>query len=171
MLHTDQGSNFESRLFTSLCKLLGIVKTRTTPHHPQSDGFVERANKTVQIAVRSYVDKDPSRCDVHLPLVQLAYNTSVHSVTGFTPYFVLFGREANLPLTLLYPSPEEQHISAPEYVSALRNKLAACFNLIRTRLEVIHKVAKKSYDQNANAPTWREGDYLATLCSPGGGFA
>ena len=44
IIHTDQGRNFESRLFAETCKLLGIKKTRTTVYHPQSDGMVERFN-------------------------------------------------------------------------------------------------------------------------------
>ena len=41
-IHTDQGRDFESKLFKELCKLLDIEKTRTTPWHPQRDGMVER---------------------------------------------------------------------------------------------------------------------------------
>ncbi|GBM15601.1 hypothetical protein AVEN_95241-1 [Araneus ventricosus] len=43
ILHSDQGTNFNSALFTELCKLLGILKTRTTALHPESDGMVERS--------------------------------------------------------------------------------------------------------------------------------
>ena len=46
ILHTDQGQNFESALISKLCKLLGITKTRT-PYHPQSDGMIERFNRTL----------------------------------------------------------------------------------------------------------------------------
>lgn len=46
VLHTDQGRNFESNLL-KVCKLLGVAKTRTTPYHPQSDGLVERFNRTL----------------------------------------------------------------------------------------------------------------------------
>ena len=87
--HTDQGSNFESKLTKALRKLLGINKTHTT-YHPQSNRMVERANKTIQVAPRSYVDRDYSSWDIHMPLVQLAYNTSVHCATGCTPHFVFF---------------------------------------------------------------------------------
>ena len=46
-MHTNQGRNFESALISELCKLLGITKTRTTPYHPQSDGMIERFNRTL----------------------------------------------------------------------------------------------------------------------------
>ena len=41
VIYSDQGREFESRLFEEVCQLLGIEKTRTTPYHPQSDGLVE----------------------------------------------------------------------------------------------------------------------------------
>ncbi|GBO01259.1 hypothetical protein AVEN_207576-1 [Araneus ventricosus] len=47
ILHSDQGTNFNSALFTELCKLLGILKTRTTVLHPESDDMVERFNRTI----------------------------------------------------------------------------------------------------------------------------
>ena len=46
-LHTDHGRQFESKLVAEACKLLGIDKTRTTAYHPQSDGLVERFNRTL----------------------------------------------------------------------------------------------------------------------------
>ena len=46
-LHSDQGRQFESEILTHLCKFLHIDKTRTTPYHPQSDGLVERFNRTL----------------------------------------------------------------------------------------------------------------------------
>ena len=57
-IHTDKGRNFESNLNKELCLMLGIRKTRTTPYHPQSDGMVERFNRTLlnmlSISVRSH---------------------------------------------------------------------------------------------------------------------
>ena len=47
-LHTDQGTNFESKLFREMCSFLRIHKTRTTSFRPQSNGTVERFNKTLE---------------------------------------------------------------------------------------------------------------------------
>ena len=46
-LHSDQGRNFESGVIKGICELLQVRKTRTTPYHPQSDGMIERFNKTL----------------------------------------------------------------------------------------------------------------------------
>jgi transposase InsO family protein len=57
VMHSDQGGQFESQLFTEMCSLLQIQKTRTTPYHPKSDGMVERFNKTLATMLTGYVNE------------------------------------------------------------------------------------------------------------------
>ena len=59
-LHSDQGRNFESTVFSEMCRLLGVRKTRTTPLHPQSDddGMVERFNRTLEAQLSKFVDRN-----------------------------------------------------------------------------------------------------------------
>ena len=66
-LHSDQGRNFESKVFAEICKLLDIEKTRTTPLHPQSDGQVERFNRTVVKMLRGKIREDQKDWDLQLP--------------------------------------------------------------------------------------------------------
>ena len=54
-MHSDQGRNFESAVFREMCSILNIKKTRTTPLHPQSDGMVERFNRTLEEFLRKSV--------------------------------------------------------------------------------------------------------------------
>ena len=56
-LHSDMGAQFQSKLIHEICKLLQIHKTHTTPYHPQSDGLVERLNRTIQSMLATTVDK------------------------------------------------------------------------------------------------------------------
>ena len=54
-IHSDQGSNYESALFSELCQLLEICKTRTTPGHPCCNGQVEHFNRTLVGMIKSYL--------------------------------------------------------------------------------------------------------------------
>ena len=84
-LHTDQGRNFETKLFQEMCSILEIDKTRTTPLQPQSDGMVDRFNRTLEAMLSKFVDENQKDWDLYLPLVMMAYRSSEHESTGFSP--------------------------------------------------------------------------------------
>eukprot|EP00731_Ephydatia_muelleri_P024551 Em0016g822a len=124
VLHTDQGRNFESALFKEVCLLLGVHKTRTTPYHPQSDGIAAR--------------EDEQNWDLCIPTVMLAYRTSVQESTGCTPYFLLFGREARLPVDVMFglpPSVTPQPVH--QYSKDLRVRLNIAYERNSTRKKVV----------------------------------
>ena len=91
-IHTDQGHNFEANLIKEICKVLDIKKTRTSPYHPQSDGMIERFNRTLLSMLSTALEKNHSNWDLQLPLLMLAYRTSVQETTGATPFSLMFGR-------------------------------------------------------------------------------
>ena len=82
--------------------MLGTVKTKTTPYHPRSDGLVERFNRTLLAMLAMFVSQEHDNWDDLLPFMMLAYNTTVHTTTGFTPYRLVFGDECNLPGNLVH---------------------------------------------------------------------
>jgi hypothetical protein len=93
---TDQGMNFCSDVFRRLCILLKIEKVQTTAYHPESNGALERAHATLMNYLRCYVSSK-QEWDQLLPFACFSYNTTPHSITGYTPYEVLFGRKCNIP--------------------------------------------------------------------------
>ncbi|GFX20790.1 transposon Tf2-11 polyprotein [Trichonephila clavipes] len=97
-LHSDQGRNFVSAVLKGVCELLGIDKTKTTPLHPQSDGMVERFNRTILNNLSLMVSKNQQDWDQKVPLFLLAYRSAVHETTGYSPSQMLFGRDLRLPL-------------------------------------------------------------------------
>ena len=62
-IHSDQGRQYESELFSEMFRVLHIKKTRTTPYHPQSDELVERFNKTLVTMLSAYVNEHHSDWD------------------------------------------------------------------------------------------------------------
>ena len=101
-LHSDQGKEFDNAMIHKLSELLGTVKTKTTPYHPRSEGLVERFNRTLLAMLAMFVSQEHDNWDDLLPFMMLAYNTTVHTTTGFTPYRLVFGEECNLPGNLVH---------------------------------------------------------------------
>ena len=100
-IHTDQGRQFESDLIKHLCSSLGIKKTRTSPYHAQSDGMLEMLNRTLKDQLSKYMYQSGGEWDQYLPQVELAYNSSIHSSTGFSPFFLAHRREPNPPVDIM----------------------------------------------------------------------
>ena len=107
-IHSDQGKNFESKVFQEMCKSLGMDKTKTTPLHPQSDGMVERFNRTIEEMLSKFVAEDQRDWDSHLPILMMAYRSAVHETTSFTPCELMFGRQIDLPIDLQLGRPEQE---------------------------------------------------------------
>ncbi|KAJ8000169.1 hypothetical protein DPEC_G00202050 [Dallia pectoralis] len=99
-LLTDRGGAFESQVMAQLCEMYGCTKSRTTPYHPQGNGACERFNQTLLALLGSLRVEAQAQWEAALPALVQAYNNTVHGSTGFTPYFVLCGRHARLPVDL-----------------------------------------------------------------------
>ena len=106
MIHSDQGGNFESALFAEVCQLLDIQKTRTTPYHPQSDGMVERYNRTLEMQLSKFADYNQKDWDVHIPMLLMAYRSAIHYTSGCTPAKLMLGRDLKLPIDLIHGRPQ-----------------------------------------------------------------
>ena len=99
---SDQGQQFESALIAELCSVLQIEKSRTTPYHLQGDELVERSNCTLLSMLSTVVDGHPQTWESYLRAVSMAYNTSIQPTTGYSPFFLMFGRKARLPIDIVY---------------------------------------------------------------------
>ena len=94
---TDRGTNFLSNLVKEICILFKIKQMRTTAYHPQTDGLVERFNRTLIDMLTCYVVDEPEQWERFLPYVTFAYNTAVQSTLQECPFFLFFGRLPVLP--------------------------------------------------------------------------
>ena len=160
-VHSDQGMNFESALFQEICQLFGICKTRSSPYHPSSNGLVERFNRTLASLIRSYLEMRVTDWDEHIPYLTSAYRATVHPSTGFTPNFLMFGRETSGPVDLPFPVPKEgQSPSVPEYVVSMQERLVECYNLARELLRAAAERQKRDHDTRVSQNKFQPGDLV-----------
>ena len=160
-----------------LSELLGTVKTKTTPCHPRSDGLVERFNRTLLAMLAMFVSQEHDNWDDLLPFMMLAYNTTVHTTTGFTPYRLVFGEECNLPGNLVH---RELRADPPPgdpgtYASWVQQALYESYDEVRAQQQRATHCQKRNYDSKVVARAFPIGCWTLRyypparknkLCSP-----
>ena len=136
LIHSDQGRNFESVLFAEMCRLLGIKRTRTTAYHPQSDGMVERFNRTLEAQLSKFADHNQKDWDLHIPFLLMTYRSAIHDTTGCSAVKPMMGRELKLPIDLIFGRPEEEPPQTTQTVQIMQtccmNDLKESINLLMT---------------------------------------
>ena len=166
-LHSDQGRQFESEVIAEICRLLEVAKTRTTPYHPQSDGLVERFNRTLLSMLSTAAAGQPFAWEDHLRRLCMAYNTSVHPTTGYTPFALMFGRQARMPIDIMYGTPAETTDPQfhSEYATQLQQQLQTAYESVREKTGQKLERQKEFYDRKVHGKPFSVGD-LVWLNSP-----
>eukprot|EP00731_Ephydatia_muelleri_P013115 Em0007g425a len=159
-LHSDQGRQFEANVMQEVCRLLQIDKTRTTPYHPQSDGLVERFNRTMLAMLASTVEEDPSNWEQHLRKVCMAYNTSVQPSTGYTPFYLMFGRLARLPVDIMYGSCPTEPVLPHQYVKTLKDTLESAYTKARKHMHATAMRSEELYNRRVHGQEYEVGDLV-----------
>jgi hypothetical protein len=95
---SDRDPRFTATFWSSFWSSLGTSLTMSTAYHPQTDGQTENSNKTLETILRSVVNFEQTDWDLHLTAAELAVNNSKNATTGYTPFFLAYGREARMPL-------------------------------------------------------------------------
>ena len=143
---SDQGRNFESKLFAELCRVLHIHKARTTPYRPSSNGQVERYNRILMDAVRCFIGKSQDQWDIHLQQIAGALRASVNRQTGFTANKLMLGREVNTPAYLMFPQVSERKDDVEGFVAELVESIQKAHEVARSNLRTATKHMKRNYD-------------------------
>jgi len=164
-LHSDQGRQFESTLISEVCKLLKIQKSRTTPYNPQGDGLVERFNRTLLDMLSTTIKEYQGTWEDHVQAVCLAYNTSVQPTTGYSPFYLMFGRQARIPVEIMFGSGPVATSSPSAYATKLHQSLTLAYNEVRDKMKATFQRQKQFYDRKVHGKPFSVGD-LIWLYSP-----
>lgn len=159
-IHSDQGAQFTSELFTEMCKKLKIDKTRNSPFHPQSSGLVERLNRTIEEMISKFVSENQKDWDQYLPFLMMAYRSAIHETLGESPGFMMFGREVQLPIDLIFGCLNTPSVSkpVPDYVKTLTDRLEKVHTTVRDRLVNVAERQKRRYDLTCSSINYKVGE-------------
>ena len=170
VIHSDQGVQFESELFQELCRLLSVRKTRTTSYYPACDGQAERNLRSMQGMLKVLVNEDRTDWDTYLPYIGMAFRATVHESTGFSPNFLMFGRELPQVADLMYPLPARQESRfrcRSEYTLWLRRTIQSSYMQARGNLKKASIRQKRNYDLKCKED-YPLGDFVYRFVPPGG---
>ena len=163
-LLSDQGRNYESVIFSELCKLLEIKKKRTSPGNPRCNGQTERFNRTMVQMIKAYLKGQEDEWDRNLGCLAAAYRATVHESTGLTPNLLVLGREVRLPAEVMFGkramTSETDIVNYGQYVTDLRGHLQHGHTVARKHLAAATKRQKDGYDAKANFHDYSQGDLV-----------
>ena len=162
MIISDQGRNFQSRVISKLCKLGRVKKLRTSPYHPQSNGQCERFNATLLSMLGTLSPEGKATWTDKVGTLVHAYNSTKSAITGFSPHYLMFGREPKLPLdvTLGLPNPDMEGVIHEKYVKQLQSRLKWAYGVAQGRNEKEAARQKKYYDLKVCCTPLRVGDVV-----------
>ena len=142
---------------------LQIEKTRTTAFRPQSNAVIERMNRTLQSMFAKSVNVEQDHWSAQLPYVMTAYRTSVHESIGYTPHFLVYGREISLPVDFMYPNPNNQStLKTNGFVSARKLAFQKAYELARLALNQNQKRQNAIYNKKVHGPLYDAGQSFAS---------
>ncbi|CAJ0960675.1 unnamed protein product [Ranitomeya imitator] len=163
---TDQGTPFMSKVMRELCKALKISQLRTSVYHPQSDGLVERFNKTLMSMLRKAIEKDGRDWDCLLPYLMFSIREVPQASTGFSPFELLYGRHPRGLLDIAKETWEVEvtpHRSVIEHVALMQQRIAKVMPIVKEHLLQAQEAQARVYNRSARVRQFNPGDRVLVL--------
>ena len=159
-LLSDRGQNFLSKIVLEVCRIMRTHKLNTSSYHPQCNAIQERFNAVILDTISHYVNEYQSDWDKYITAIQFAYRTTpAENSVGFSPFFLLYGREARLPIdvTLLaqckYPDK-----TLREHIHNLVSQLEVFRDISKRHAERNQAKMKERFDDRAQDVPYQVGD-------------
>ena len=158
-LHSDQGKQFKSVVVQEICKFQGMLKSRTSPHHPQCDGVLKGLTWCCS---RFLLPLPATSLWLGLRHKFLNTNTSVHDSTGYTPFFLMFGRKARMPNDSMYLTDTARPpvVQTAQYAATTLKSWQETYHQVRRTLAISHARCKDNCDKKTYGQPFKTGDHV-----------
>ena len=148
------------KLSRKLCQIAGIRKSRTTPYHPMGNRMVERFNKTLLNMLGILNEHQKADWKSNLSTLTHAYNVTEHESTGFSPFYLMFGRHPRLAIDsyLGLQKSTDTRRSRPHYVDRLKERLNAAYKTANDEAKLAARKQMNYYDRKVRLVRLQPGD-------------
>ena len=158
-LLSDRGAAFLSKLMNEIYLLMGIYKVYTTAYHPQTDGLVERFHRTLTSMLAKTTCAGGLDWDERLPFVLFSYRCSVQQSTGESPFFLMYGRDPQLPTEDALSKPQERcYLDSDDYRTQLTQTLSDAWERAQKNVKAAQNRQKTQHDRKTRMPKFVIGD-------------
>jgi hypothetical protein len=163
---SDNGSAFISQMVESMLENHQIKHRLISPYHPQSNGLVERFNRTLCKSLAKFVQLQEQDWDKFIPSVLFAYRTMKHNTTKYDPFSLVYGRNVITPLDLLLDQKAET-LTEEDLEQDILNRICQIVDILEPTLELAKRnIAKSQRNQedanpaSSTAHHFEEGDIV-----------
>jgi len=165
-LITDQGRAFMSTFFSETFNILGVHKIHTTSYHPLPNGILELWHRSLHTGLSHYINASHTNWDVVVPFYVMAYRATPNTVTNFSPFYLLHGREMPLPNSdNLKARVSREKPDNHQRLENLKASLNAAYKYVNKSNKKAQENNKRLYDRRAKLRKFKVGD-LVYLYSP-----
>jgi hypothetical protein len=154
----DNGREFDNTLLHELAGILNIDIHHTIPIHPQQNGHIERFHRYLNASLSIFAHNDQKDWVRYLQPTLFAYRISTNASTGFSPYEMMFGRQAQTPLDLIFGLEPEQFKCESEWVEFTKTSLKSIFNDAWDNQVIAAERNKSRSDSTREDTTFTPGD-------------
>jgi hypothetical protein len=154
---SDRDPRFTAHFWRALWAQLGTKLAMSTAYHPQTDGQTERANRTLEEMLRNYVSWRQTDWDQHLSALEMAYNNAKQASTGFSPYYLNYGREVSFPLDIALGDARRPMCNNPEAADRIA-QLKADIEKAKSSIREAQQRQSRYVDPHRRDITFRVGD-------------
>uniref|UniRef100_A0A2N9F3Z9 Uncharacterized protein n=1 Tax=Fagus sylvatica TaxID=28930 RepID=A0A2N9F3Z9_FAGSY len=148
---SDNGTQFEGKVFKGFCSELGIKNFFSTPGYPQANGQAEVSNKVILDGIKKRLEEAKGKWVEELPSVLWTHRTTHRRSTGETPFALAYGVEAVIPLEVGLPTTRTTEFDAEQNEDNLRkdlNLVEERRDMAAIRLTSYQRQMKRGYDKN-----------------------
>ena len=159
-LLTDNGKEFQNELLQEVCRLLGVDQRHTTAYHPACNGAAERWHRTLNAMMGKTVSEDQRDWPQRVAPLVSAYNATVHEATGYSPNFLMFGRELNVAVDVALGNPSGPVQSTDDYAEQVVGRIQDAYRTVRDALGRAAERNRNYYDAKVREEGFQPGNLV-----------